>query len=321
MLGLGLAIGLGAAAADRRPPGPRREESPPPDRPGRDARSPFEIPWRGWRQVVVRAAGEFGRDQIPLVAAGATFFGLLALFPAIGAFVSLWGLFANVDDARHQIDSLRGLLPSGALSVIGEQMTRLSQTSHGRLGLTLAVSLAISLWSSNAGVKALFNGLNVAYEETERRNVVMLNLLSLAFTIAATAFALVSVFAVVAVPEALNKIGLGALASFSLLRWPVLLLVVAASLSVLYRFGPCRLPPRWSWITPGGLVAALGWMIMSLLFSWYVAHFGTYDRTYGSLGAIVGFMTWIWLSIIVVLFGAELNAALEHQTRQDTRAN
>ena len=282
------------------------------------ARNPLEIPARDWRPILLRTVREFSDDQIPAVAAGVTFFGLLSLFPALGAFASLYGLFADVGDARRQIASLAGLLPGGALTVIGDQMTRLAGADHGRLGLAFLISLILSLWASNAGIKALIAGLNVAYEEKERRRFIGLNLVTLSFTVGAIAFTVLAMAAVAAVPQTLSLLGIPGLIGLSVLRWPAMLLVMIGLLSLLYRYGPCREHARWRWISPGSVAASIGWMAMSLGFSWYVANFGHYDRTYGSLGAIVGFMTWIWLSLIVVLFGAELNAEIESQTSVDT---
>lgn len=309
---LGFILGLGAAFSARssKPDAPKAVHAPP-------ARNPLEISARGWRKILRRTVTEFSADQIPTVAAGVTFFGLLALFPALGAFVSLYGLFADLTGARRQISALAGLLPSGAVSVLEAQIQLLTQTNHGRLGLTFVVSLLFSLWSSNAGIKALIGGLNIAYEQREHRGFFRLNLVSLSFTIGAVLFAVAGVAAIAAVPDILSRLGLASLIGVSALRWPVLLLAVFALLSLLYRYGPSRPGARWRWITPGSSLAAGGWIGMSLCFSWYVANFGHYNRTYGALGAVVGFMTWIWLSLIVVLLGAELNAEIESQTSID----
>jgi membrane protein len=312
-------MGLGFRWLDARRPPPKAAA-----KSGRGAESsahPGQFSLASWRTILTHTYLDFSKDQIPAVAAGVTFFVLLATFPSIGAFVSLFGLFANVDDARRQVLALEGVLPSGAVSVIGDQMARLAAMDHGRLGLTLVLSLGLSIWSSNAGVKALINGLNIAYEQKERRNFLVLNALSLCFTLGFTVFAILAVSAIVALPAVMAAVGLQAMpavAGLSLLRWPLLLITASGGLSLLYRYAPCRPHARWRWITPGGLVAGVGWLLMSGLFSWYVAHFGSYDRTYGSLGAIVGFMTWIWLSMIVVLLGAELDSELELQTTADT---
>ena len=250
------------------------------------------------------------------MAAGITFYVLLSLFPAIGAFVSLYGLFANVDDARRHILTLSGLLPGGAVSVIGDQLTRLATTGRGQLGVGFATGLVIAVWSATSGVRALLAGLNIAYEQKEKRNFFILNGVVLVFTTAAILFAIAALACVVAAPIVLNSLDLGGVADLSWLRWPVVFVVVALLLSLLYRYGPSHEDPHWRWITPGGLFAAAAWLVMSLLFSWYVANFGHYDKIYGSLGALAGFMTWIWLSLIVVLLGAELNSELARQAAE-----
>jgi len=316
LMTIGMVVGLGFGFADHwrrqaRDPAAADGSREPADR-------PTAISARGWRQVLVRTGKEFNEDRIPAVAAGATFFALLALFPALGVFVSLYGLFAEVEDARRQIAALRGVLPEGAISVMGEAMSRLATLPHASLSTTFAVSLVISVWSSNAGVKALISGLNIAYEEREHRNFLRLNLVSLAFTLGAILFSIVAAAGLGIAPGVLARFGLAAPPGADLLRWPLLYAVAVGALSLLYRYGPDREHARWRWITPGGLLAAGGWMMMSLGFSLYVANFGSYDRTYGSLGAVVGFMTWIWLSLIVVLLGAELNSELEQETSLDT---
>jgi membrane protein len=308
-LALGFLLGLAAFAADSG----REVDKDAPGLAEALPTSPLKIGPAGWRQVVVRTVKAFNADQIPAMAAGVTFFVLLALFPAIGAFVSLYGLFGDVASAQRQLAEMTGFLPDGAIAVIGDQITRLIAIDHGKLGLTFVIGLAVSVWSANAGVKALISGLNAAYEKREARGFVALNLLSLSFTFGAVVFAVAAATAAVAAPAVLAAMGLEGLESLTGLRWPILLAAMVALLSALYRFGACRHPVRWRWITPGGLAAALAWLAMSLAFSWYVGHFGNYNRTYGSLGAVIGFMTWIWLSVTVVLFGAELNSEVEKQ--------
>jgi len=287
---------------------------------GRSARDPFHIPWRGWQDILWRTVREFGADNIPQVAGGVAFFGLLSIFPAMGAFVSLYGLFSNVQMAERQLDLLSGVLPDAALQMVGQQMLRLASARHSGLGVAFVISLLASLWSANAGIKALFSGLNIAFEETEKRSFLKLNLVSLSFTVGALAFLSAAFAAVVAVPIALAYLGYtpGGFAVMSVLRWPLLVLVAIGGITLLYRYGPSRERERWTWVSWGSVFAAVLWLAVSLLFSVYVAHFGSYDRTYGSLGAAVGFMSWLWISSIAILFGAELNSELEHQTAQDT---
>ena len=311
---LGVFVGLSMAMRGALSPEPPPSPLPPRARQRGAPRDPARR--RGVKAALIASVRSFTANQIPAVAAGVTFFCLLALFPALSAFVSLYGLFGDVHQARHQLAGLDGLLPGGAISVLTDQLDRLGRADHGGLGLAFAISLSISLWSSNAGVKALMAGLNDAYEATEHRSFVSLNLRSLGFTVGLVLFAVVAVLAVVAAPGTLGLVGLGRLAGLAAVRWPLVLGIVMAMITLLYRYGPCRPHSRRRWLTPGCGVAAVAWLAMSLAFSWYVANFGHYDRTYGSLGAIVGFLTWIWLSTMVVLYGAELNAELEPQERR-----
>jgi membrane protein len=286
---------------------------------GREATAPNEIPPRGWRDILWRAWKEFNEDRILGASASVAFFCVLALFPGMAAFVSLYGLFADVGEARKQLAELAGVLPADSLTLIGKEMTRIAQAKKASLSLTFIFSFLLSIWSANAGIKGLFAGLNVAYAEHEKRSFLKLNLTSLAFTAAVLVFLALAMAAMVAAPMAIGVLHLDPKSRvLAALRWPVLLLVVMAALSLLYRFGPSREHPRWRWVTMGGLVAALGWLIVSLLFSWYVGAFAHYDVTYGSIGAVMGFMTWMWLTATVILLGAELNAEVEHQTMQDT---
>ena len=287
---------------------------------GRTADTPTQIPARGWWDILKRTLSQVSDDRVLTEAAGITFYALLALFPAIAALVSIYGLFADPATIQDHLNSLSGVLPSGALEIIGEQVKRISSQGGGALGFAFFFGLAISLWSANAGMKAVLDALNVAYGEEEKRSFVQLNLRSLAFTLGIIVFIVVAIGAIVIIPIVLNLVGLGSAAEWiiSLARWPVLLASIMLLLAALYRYGPSRESAQWRWISAGSIVAAVIWVIASMLFSWYVASFGSYNETYGSLGAVIGLLTWMWLSTIIVLVGAELNAEIEHQTVQDT---
>lgn len=261
---------------------------------------------RAWRDVLSQVWQNIGRHRVLAIAAGATFYALLAIFPAIAAIVTLYGLFANPGTIAGQLQSLAGVLPGGALDVIGTEVTRIANGPPSSLSITLIVSLLISLWSANAGVKALFDALNVVYNVEERRSFIRLNLVSLAFTLTAVVFLLAAMASVVVVPLVLNNLPLVAIA-----RWPLMFVAIILALSIVYRYGPDRDNAQWRWITWGSAFASIFWVAASLLFSWYAANFGSYNKTYGSLGAVVGFMTWMWLSTIVVLIGAEIDAVME----------
>jgi membrane protein len=286
---------------------------------GRHADRPDKIPARGWKDILVRTYHAMGENRITLVSAGVTFFTLLAIFPAVAALVSIYGLVADPATIAEQLNSLQGILPQGALDIIGDQIKHLNEKGSTTLGFSLVLGIVLSIWSANGGVKHVFDALNLVYNERESRNFVVLNLVSLGFTAGAVLFLVLALAAVVALPVILGAVGLGDGGWWlALLRWPILVVVMLFALAVLYRYGPSRDAPRWRWATPGSAVAALLWLCGSLLFSWYVANFGKYNQTYGSLGAAIGFMTWIWLSTTIILLGAQLNAEMEHQTAQDT---
>ena len=288
---------------------------------GRAARGPRQIPRSGWIDIAWRTAREVQADDLATVARSIAFSGMLALFPALGAFVSVYGLFADVATARDHLAGLTGVVPASAMALLGEQMVRLASASQANLSLAFVFGLGLSVWSANAGMKALFKGLNVVYEEKEKRSFLKLNLISLAFTLGTVLFLALAMAALVALPVALDFLHVDpGLIGLSHLRWPALLLIATLFLSVVYRYGPSREKPKWRWVTPGGAAAGVLWMAGSALFSWYLTRFADYDATYGSLGAVFGFMTWLWLSSTVVLIGAELNAEIEHQTAADSTA-
>ncbi len=289
---------------------------------GHDAETPLEIPPRGWLDIAKRVFSEIGDDRVLAVAAGVTFYALLALFPAIAAFVSIYGLFANAAAINDQLASLKGVLPDGALSIIGDQVKSITAKPSSSLGFATVFGLLVSLWSANAGMKAMFDALNVVYKEKEKRSFIMLNLISLGFTLGAIVILLAAMAAVVVVPVLLNILGLASIGAFllALARWPLLLVVIIVALAVLYRYGPSRPKAKWRWVSWGSAIAAVAWLIASLGFSFYVSRFGSYNATYGSLGAAIGFLTWVWISTIVVLIGAEIGSEMEHQTDRDTTA-
>lgn len=287
---------------------------------GRDAAKPSEIPARGWWAIAKRVGGKISSDRLLTEAAGITFYALLALFPALAAMVSLYGLFADPATISDNLDAASGVVPGGGMQIITDQVHSLTSNGSKALGFAAVLGLATSLWSANQATKALFDTLNIVYDETEKRGFLLRTAVTLAFTLGGILFVLIAMAAVVVVPIVLGFIGLGGTADLLLriLRWPVLLAALAALLACIYRFGPSRERARWHWVSWGGGFAAVTWVVGSIAFSWYVSHFGSYDKTYGSLGAAVGFMTWIWLSATIVLIGAEVNAEMEQQTARDT---
>jgi membrane protein len=268
------------------------------------------------KDVLLRVYRGISGDRILLIAAGVTFYAILALFPGIGAIVSIYGLFADPSGIVAHLDTLSGVAPGGAVDVLRDQLTRLVHQDRAVLGFGFAVSLVIALWSANAGVSSLFDALTAVYEEKDERSLIKYYAMTLGFTGGAIVLVLVSLAILLALPFVLDQIPNHGVASIVLkmIRWPILFVIMALVLSVIYRFGPSRSAPRWRWITGGSIFAATAWLAASALFSWYVANFGSYNRTYGSLGAIIGFMTWMWVSIIVVLVGAKLDAEMKRRT-------
>lgn len=261
--------------------------------------------------VLVRAASEFMEDNIMNVAASATFYILLGFFPAIAAFVSLYGLFGSVSSISAHLSYLAGFLPANVLHFVGTELGRIIMTHPSKLSGTFFVSLAFSIWSANAGVMALMAGLNLAYEERENRSWIRGRLVSLSITVAALVVSVGAVFLFLALPLMQAALGITSLHLLRVFRWPVIYTGTIAILSAMYAYGTSGKPRGRRRILPGALLAGTAWLGCSFLFSWYVANYANYDRTYGSLAAMVGFMIWIWLGLMVILFGAELNCELE----------
>jgi membrane protein len=287
---------------------------------GREANTPEQIPPRGWRDIFWRVLWSIPEDRILSTSGGVAFFALLAIFPAIAAVVSLYGLFADASTIGKHLSLLSGFFPAGVLELIAEQITLISRQGNQTLGTAFVLGLLIALGSANSGMTALFDALNVVYDEREKRSWVRFYATTLLFTLAGIVFVILAITGVVVLPMMLKFFGLATTTEWflAILRWPVLLGTLVVSLACIYRYGPSRRDARWRWVTWGSICGALLWLVVSMLFSWYVATFDSYNKTYGSLGAGVGFMVWLWISAVIVLLGGELNAEMEHQTARDT---
>lgn len=287
---------------------------------GRHASGPGQIPLPGWKDVLWRTASEVIEDRVTLIAAGVTYYLLLASFPALGVLVSLYGFVSDPADIGKQIGFLSMVLPPGALDLVLGQLSTLSAQKASTLSIAFVASFAIALWSANSGVKALFDAMNVAYGEEEKRSFVQLNLLSLGFTLATLLLAVVLIAAIGVVPAVLALFRLDSAAEMlaAAARWPLVLIMVWAATIVIYRYGPSRENAKLRWLSWGAAVSAVAWMGASIGFSFYLQNFGHYNITYGTLGALIGFMVWTWLSVVILIVGAELDAELEHQTICDS---
>jgi membrane protein len=290
------------------------------DRHGRTANQPSEIPARGWKDILLRTYRSISDDRVMALAAGVTYYVLLALFPGITALVSIYGLIADPAIIEQQLNALSSIMPREAIQIIGGQLHFLASQSHKALGFASIAGILVSLWSANAAISALFDALNVVYGEREKRNYFKRTALTLCFTAGLVLFMVVALAGIVVLPAVLNFMSLGGAGEWiiSLLRWPALLVLLVIGLAILYRFGPSRADARWRWLTWGSVAAAILWLVASILFSWYAANFASYNKTYGSLGAIIAFMVWTWISMTIVLLGGELNAEIEHQTARDS---
>lgn len=284
---------------------------------GRAAISPWRIPRRGWADILWRTWTETNQDRLTVVAGSVTYYTLLAIFPGVGVFVALYGLFADVAEVEKQLIQLSAVFPPDVTRLIGEQMLRLAGARDGGLSLAFVASLLLSLWSASAGMRSLFDGLNIAYDETERRPYLVRAALTYGFTVALVVFLVLVSAILVAAPIGLARVGL-ADGWLMAIRWPLVFLVATAAFGVAYRYGPSRQRARWRWLTPGSAFAAVLWIGGSAGFSWYLNNVAGLDRVYGSLGAVIAFMLWIWFSVMIVLVGAELNAEIEHQTALDS---
>jgi len=288
---------------------------------GRRATTPVHIPWRGWKDILIRTYHEVQDDRLLALAASVVFYSLVALFPAIAAGVSVYAFFSNAASIANQLSVVTDVVPAASLDLLREEITRIASRSDGRLTFGFLIGFGIALWSANAGMKAIFDALNIIYDEEEKRGLIWLNAVSLFFTLCAIGGMLVAVGAVVVFPLVLAGFGLSSVDTplmIGILRWPAMFVLMIVGLAILYRYGPSRRRPKWRWISIGSVFAAFSWMVMSFLFSWYLGNFANYNATYGALGAVVGLMMWMWLSTIVVLVGAELNSEIEHQTAVDS---
>jgi membrane protein len=288
---------------------------------GRTATAPQHIPGPGWKDVGLRAKEEVKNDSVPLLAAGAAFYSMLALFPALIALVMLYGLVASPADVQTQVEQFAGALPQGAASLISQQMESLAGAQQSSLSIGLVSSLALALWSASSGLAGLIKGINIAYDEAETRGFVKVRGLALLLTIGAIVFIVVALGLVAVLPVALDLVGLGGAAqiAISVLRWPLLAVFVVLGLAVLYRLAPDRDDPQLRWVSPGAVIATVLWLVGSALFSLYVNNFGSYGETYGAqLAGVIVLLLWLFLTSFVVLLGAEINAEIERQTGRDT---
>ncbi len=287
---------------------------------GYAANHPRSIPWRGWWDIIRRVWRQTNDDNLSLVAAGVTFYFLLAFFPALGALISIYGLFVAQQEVGRHFSDMLVVLPAETHQLILTQIQRFVDNSETTLSLGAISSTLLAVWSTSKGAQAIIIACNIAYKERRTRGFLRQLLVRVLFTIAAIGFILLALAVIALLPTMVSLMGLNQYQDWLLkiVFWPLLLLFFHAALIAIYRYGPTRENAKWRWITPGSILATCFWLLASGLFSFYLANFGRYDETYGSLGGVVILLMWLYLSAFIILLGAKFNAALELQTERDT---
>jgi len=274
---------------------------------GRHANEPHQIPAPGWWDIAKRAFASIGEDNVSLMAAGLAFYSMLSLTPAFTALIALYGLVFDPGQVQQQIATMESFIPPEAAKLIGDQLAAVVQGSNSKLGVGLVVSLGIALWSANSGTTALMAALNVAYGEKEKRGTIEYWLHSLVLTGTLIVFGILAILMIAVIPAVIGFLPFGSFGQtiVSVVRWPMLVLLSTIGLAIIYRYAPSRAEPRWSWVSPGALAATVLWIVVSALFSLYVGEFASYNKTYGSLGGVVAFLVWVWLTNVAILFGTQ----------------
>jgi membrane protein len=289
---------------------------------GRQATRPGEVGTRGWLDVLKRTRRGIRDTHASIIAAGVAFYGFLALVPAVIALVIVYGLVANPADVKDQIGSFASAAPRDAQRLLTNQLTSITREARGGASIGALIAIAGAIWVASSGMAALDTGLTVVNRETETRGFVKRRLLALILTVFAVLGVLLMLALVVALPSVLQSIDVGDIGRvvIGLARWVLLAALLLFGLGVIFRYGPQRRRPRWRWVTPGTIVAVAVGLAVSIGFSIYVTLMGNYNKTYGSLGAIIVLLLWLYFMAYAVLFGAAMNAELERQTERDTTA-
>ena len=305
--------------ASGRPSSPAPSPAPSPSQvPGGEADSPTQIPAQGWKQVLLRTKQQIKEDNIPLLAAGVAFYAFIALFPALIAAVTVYGLVADPEQVEEQIGNFSDALPREAASLLTEQLTDIAGGSSSALGWGLLLSLGGALFAASGGMQNLVKAVNIAYDEEETRGFVKLRALALALTLGAIVFIVVTIGLIAVLPALLDDLGAVGRFAAQVARWVGLVVFVLVALAVIYRFAPDRDDPKLKWVGLGSGVATLLWILGSAAFSLYVSNFGKYGETYGALAGVVILLLWLWLTSLIILVGAEINSETEQQTAKDT---
>lgn len=287
---------------------------------GRLAKSPEQIPKRGWMDIFKRVNQQISEDNVGIISAGVAFYAFLAIFPAIAATISIYGLLVDPQTVQQQLSSIAEFFPKQTTQLMRSQLKQIASGSPTALGWSLVLSVLLSIWSANRGTNALFQGINIAYDEQNKRSFIKNNALTLLFTFLGIIVAIISMALVIALPAAVENLNLpdGIQTTALWLRWILLAGLIMLSLAAIYRYAPDRENPKWRWVSLGSVFATVLWIAGSLAFSFYVNNFSNYNATYGSLAAVVILLFWFYLSSFIIMLGAEINSEIEHQTKIDT---
>ncbi len=287
---------------------------------GEEAKWPHQIPLRGWVDIGKRVWHEMKADNVQIVSAGVAFYFFLAIFPTIVAAVSIYTLVLDPSRIEQQVSHLQLFLPEQSFNMLNNFLDPILEQSNHEIGWGLIISVLISIWSSNKGTSALFQGINIAYDESDNRNFFKKNLLTLLFTLGGVVLGFISLLIVIFFPLLIKDLGLAPEIEHVLgwIRWVILGVFLILALSMVYKIAPNRRNPRFMWVSWGAILGTIIWLGGSMAFSWYVGNFGSYDDLYGSFAAVAILMLWLFLTAFIVLMGAEINSEMEHQTRYDT---
>lgn len=274
---------------------------------------PTKIPFSGWKKILLRVKDEIGENNVSIISAGVAFYAFLAIFPAIGALVSIYGLAMNPENIQDQLSQLYGVMPQQAYEILKGQVEKLMETSGSALGWSMAVSILFSIWSANKGTKSLFTGVDIAYDTENDRGFFKQNGLTLLFTFGAIILVILSMTLIVAFPALVGELGLpeqiDKLIAWG--RWILLAIIVIWFLGMVYKHAPNKPTSNFKWVYPGAILATVLWLIASWGFSFYVSNFGSYGEVYGSISAVVVMLLWLFLTSFIILLGAEVNSEIE----------
>lgn len=285
------------------------------------AEKPKQLKWQAWKQIGKRVKSQLTVDHISIVSAGVAFYFFLSLFPTFIAAISIFGLVMEPAQIQQQISEMAHILPDQSSQMISNILEGIADKSGKSLSWSLVWSILFSLFTAMQGTKAVFEGINVAYDEIDGRGFFKYNGLTLLFTLSGILIGIISVALVIIFPAIIESINLPASRIEDIipwLRWPVLALVVMGVLAITYKIAPDRRNPQFTWVSWGAVIATILWLGGSILFSIYISNFANYDKIYGSFAAVIILMLWFFITAYVILLGAEINSEMEHQIRKDS---